>query len=99
MEITCQVLVKVKAGVEHLADKLQYIKTVWNKIKVKKEIIISIFQAKSHVPTANLSPASDEYVLNLLSSSEEKLLKLLEDLDGAELPSILCQTGDNEVWV
>jgi len=79
LEKTSQVLVKVKAGVEHLADKLQHIKT-----------------AKSHVPTANLSPASDEYVLNLLSSSEEKLLKLLEDLDGAELPSILRQMGDNE---
>ena len=28
LEITSQVLVKVKAGVEHLADKLQHIKTV-----------------------------------------------------------------------
>lgn len=79
LERASQVLVSVKAGVEHLADKLQHLKTV-----------------KSHVPTANLSPTSDEYVLNLLSSSEEKLLKLVEELDGEELPAVLKQMEDNE---
>merc|ERR1739838_1181992 len=79
LERASQVLVSVKAGVEHLADKLQHLKTT-----------------KSHVPTANLSPTSDEYVLNLLSSSEEKLLKLLEELDGAELPSVIQQMEETE---
>ena len=55
------------------------------------------FQTKSLVPNANLSPASDEFVLNLLAQSEEKLLKLLEELDGAELPSVIRQMEDNEV--
>jgi len=79
LERASQVLVNVKAGVEHLADKLQHLKTT-----------------KSHVPTANLSPTSDEYVLNLLSSSEEKLLKLLEELDGTELPAVMKQMEETE---
>merc|ERR1712136_519854 len=47
LERASHVLVSVKAGVEHLADKLQHLKTM-----------------KSHVPTAHLSPSSDEYVLD-----------------------------------
>jgi len=57
----------------------------------------SHLQTKSHVPTAHLSPSSDEYVLDLLSVSEEKLLKLLEDLDGRELMDILRQMEEEEV--
>merc|ERR1712136_631755 len=38
----------------------------------------------------------DEYVLDLLSVSEEKLLKLLEDLDGRELVDILRQMEEEE---
>jgi len=79
LEKASDVLVKVKAGVGHLADKLQHLKAT-----------------KSLVPNANLSPASDEFVLNLLAQSEEKLLKLLEELDGAELPSVIRQMEDNE---
>merc|ERR1712136_727781 len=79
LERASHVLVSVKAGVEHLADKLQHLKTM-----------------KSHVPTAHLSPSSDEYVLDLLSVSEEKLLKLLEDLDGRELVDILRQMEEEE---
>jgi len=79
LERASHVLVSVKAGVEHLADKLQHLKTM-----------------KSHVPTAHLSPSSDEYVLDLLSVSEEKLLKLLEDLDGRELVDLLRQMEEEE---
>uniref|UniRef100_F6RG08 ODAD1 central coiled coil region domain-containing protein n=1 Tax=Ciona intestinalis TaxID=7719 RepID=F6RG08_CIOIN len=79
LERASHVLVSVKAGVEHLADKLQHLKMM-----------------KSHVPTAHLSPSSDEYVLDLLSISEEKLLKLLEDLDGRELVDILRQMEEEE---
>nr|CAB3228204.1 IC4 DC2-related axonemal dynein intermediate chain 4 [Phallusia mammillata] len=79
LERASHVLVSVKAGVEHLADKLQHLKVT-----------------KSHVPTAHLSPSSDEYVLDLLSVSEEKLLKLLEDLDGRELLDILRQMEEEE---
>ncbi|CAK8674702.1 outer dynein arm-docking complex subunit 3-like [Clavelina lepadiformis] len=79
LERASHVLVSVKAGVEHLADKLQHLKVM-----------------KSHVPTAHLSPSSEEYVLDLLSVSEEKLLKLLEDLDGRELLDILRQMEAEE---
>lgn len=53
---------------------------------------------KSHVPTAHLSPSSNEYVLDLLSVSEEKLLKLLEELDGRQLADILHQMEEEEVY-
>ncbi|XP_039269652.1 outer dynein arm-docking complex subunit 3-like [Styela clava] len=79
LERASGILVSVKAGVEHLADKLQHLKTM-----------------KSHVPTAHLSPSSDEYVLDLLSISEEKLLKLLEELDGRQLADILRQMEEEE---
>ncbi|XP_045206562.1 outer dynein arm-docking complex subunit 3-like isoform X2 [Mercenaria mercenaria] len=61
-------LVSVKAGVEHLADKLYHLKA-----------------NKGHVPQAQIAPSSDEYVLDQLSTCEEKLLKLLEDLDGQDI--------------
>lgn len=46
---TSHILVDVKAGVEHLADKLQHLKA-----------------PKGQVPQAQLSPTSDEYILDLL---------------------------------
>merc|ERR1712110_677424 len=59
-----RILVQVKAGVEHLADKLHHLKA-----------------SKGHVPTAQIASTSDEYVLDQLSTSEEKLLKLLEEVE------------------
>ncbi|KAL8618412.1 hypothetical protein ACOMHN_050180 [Nucella lapillus] len=72
-------LVQVKAGVEHLADKLHHLKA-----------------NKGHVPTAQIAPSSDEYVLDQLSTSEEKLLKLLEELDGKDLNETLRQMEEEE---
>eukprot|EP00745_Piridium_sociabile_P021402 TRINITY_DN32914_c0_g1_i4.p1 TRINITY_DN32914_c0_g1~~TRINITY_DN32914_c0_g1_i4.p1 ORF type:complete len:437 (+),score=186.58 TRINITY_DN32914_c0_g1_i4:272-1582(+) len=72
-------LVQVKAGVEHLADKLYHLKA-----------------NKGHVPTAQIAPSSDEYVLDQLSTSEEKLLKLLEELDGKDLNETLRQMEEEE---
>ncbi|XP_064649660.1 outer dynein arm-docking complex subunit 3-like isoform X2 [Lineus longissimus] len=51
---------------------------------------------KGQVPTAKISPTSDEYVLDLLSVSEEKLLKLLEELDGKNLEEIMTQMEEEE---
>ncbi|XP_035683994.1 coiled-coil domain-containing protein 151-like isoform X2 [Branchiostoma floridae] len=79
LERASHILVSVKSGVEHLADKLQHIKA-----------------AKGHVPTAKISPTSDEYVLDLLSISEEKLLKLMEELDGKDLQDIIRQMEEEE---
>lgn len=72
-------LVQVKAGIEHLADKLHHLKA-----------------NKGHVPSAQIPPSSDEYVLDQLSTCEEKLLKLLEDLDGKDLSETLKQMEEEE---
>ncbi|XP_022320197.1 outer dynein arm-docking complex subunit 3-like [Crassostrea virginica] len=73
------IMVSVKAGVEHLADKLHHLKA-----------------SKGHVPTAQIPPTSDEYVLDQLSTCEEKLLKLLEELDGKDLQEITKQMEEEE---
>ena len=49
------------------------------------------------MPTAQIAPSSDEYVLDQLSTSEEKLLKLLEELDGKDLNETLRQMEEEEV--
>ncbi|XP_052790334.1 outer dynein arm-docking complex subunit 3-like [Mya arenaria] len=72
-------LVAVKAGVEHLADKLYHLKA-----------------NKGHVPQAQIAPSSDEYVLDQLSTCEEKLLKLLEELDGQDLNAVVKQMEEEE---
>ncbi|XP_021339649.1 coiled-coil domain-containing protein 151-like, partial [Mizuhopecten yessoensis] len=73
------IMVSVKAGVEHLTDKLHHLKA-----------------NKGHVPTAQIAPTSDEYVLDQLSLCEEKLLKLLEELDGKEINEISKQMEEEE---
>jgi len=52
--------------------------------------------SKGHVPTAQIAATSDEYVLDQLSTSEEKLLKLLEELDGNDLNDVLKQMEEEE---
>ena len=48
---------------------------------------------------AKISPTSDEYVLDQLSQCEEKLLKLLEELDqtGKDMNEISKQMEEEEV--
>lgn len=59
---------------------------------------MSIFiQSKGHVPTAQIAPTSDEYVLDQLSTCEEKLLKLLEELDGKDLNEVIKQMEEEDV--
>ena len=55
------------------------------------------FQPSSQVQKAKISPTSDEYVLDQLSQCEEKLLKLLEELDGKDLDDLLNQMEEEEV--
>jgi len=78
-ERTSRILVNVKAGVEHLADKLQHLKA-----------------PKGNVPQAQLSPTSDEYVLDLLGTCEQKLLKLMDDLDGKDINDVMKEMEDME---
>ncbi|XP_060065745.1 outer dynein arm-docking complex subunit 3-like [Ylistrum balloti] len=73
------IMVSVKAGVEHLTDKLHHLKA-----------------NKGHVPTAQIAPTSDEYVLDQLSLCEEKLLKLLEELDGKDINDLTKQMEEEE---
>ena len=49
------------------------------------------------MPTAKIPATSDEYVLDQLSTCEEKLLKLLEELDGKDLNEVFKQMEDEEV--
>ncbi|XP_058956932.2 outer dynein arm-docking complex subunit 3 [Pocillopora verrucosa] len=72
-------LVNVKAGIEHLADKLQHLKA-----------------PKGHVPQAQLSPTSDEYILDLLGTCEQKLLKLTDDLGGKDISDVMKEMEDAE---
>ncbi|KAK1153927.1 coiled-coil domain-containing protein 151-like isoform X1 [Acipenser oxyrinchus oxyrinchus] len=51
---------------------------------------------RGHVPAAQLPPSSEEYVLELLSVSEQKLLQLLEELQGKELNDILKEMEEAE---
>ncbi|XP_041099410.1 coiled-coil domain-containing protein 151 isoform X2 [Polyodon spathula] len=74
-----RVLSTVRAGVEHLRDKLQHVKI-----------------PRGHVPAAQLPPSSEEYVLELLSVSEQKLLQLLEELQGKDLNGILKEMEEEE---
>merc|ERR1712168_1358744 len=74
-----RIMVNVKAGVDHLADKLHHLKA-----------------SKGHVPTAQINATSDEYVLDQLSTSEEKLLKLLEELDGKDMVELQRQMEEDE---
>ncbi|XP_065068944.1 outer dynein arm-docking complex subunit 3-like [Rhopilema esculentum] len=76
-ERSSRILVDVKAGIDHLADKLQYLKA-----------------PKGHVPQAQLTPGSDEYVLDLLGTIEQKLLKLMEDLGGKDIQDVMKEMED-----
>lgn len=79
---TSHILVDVKAGVEHLADKLQHLKA-----------------PKGQVPQAQLSPTSDEYILDLLGVCEQKLLKLVEELEGKDIQDVIKEMEDSEFRV
>ncbi|KAM9313493.1 outer dynein arm-docking complex subunit 3 [Gastrophryne carolinensis] len=50
----------------------------------------------SHFPAKDLSPQSDEYVLDLLETTEKRLQKLLEELDDQDIAAILKQMKEEE---
>jgi len=78
-ETTSRILVNIKAGVEHLSDKLQYLKA-----------------PKTQVPQTNLNPTNEEYILDLLGSCEQKLLKLMEELGGKDIQDIVKEMEDTD---
>ncbi|KAM5170081.1 outer dynein arm-docking complex subunit 3 isoform 2-T2 [Mantella aurantiaca] len=52
--------------------------------------------SRSHFPAKDLSPQSDEYVLDLLDTTERKLHKLLEELEGQDLAAVLRTMEEEE---
>jgi len=56
-------------------------------------------QPKGHVPQAQLSPTSDEYILDLLGTCEQKLLKLMDDLGGKDINDVMKEMEDAEVML
>lgn len=81
MELTTKLLVQVKSDIEHLANKVQYLKAT-----------------KSHVASTIISPKSDEYLLDMLSVTEEKLVKLYEDLDAQGMNETRQQLKEEGVY-
>ncbi|XP_042160264.1 outer dynein arm-docking complex subunit 3-like [Oncorhynchus tshawytscha] len=67
----------VRAGVEHLSDKLQHIK-LGERLEPQ------------------LPPGSEEYVVELLSQSEQKLLLLQEELQGKDLAAVMKEMEEEE---
>ncbi|XP_010732918.2 coiled-coil domain-containing protein 151 [Larimichthys crocea] len=70
----------IRAGVEHLADKLQH-------ITLDDDI------------TAEVSPDSDEFVLELMTQCELKLQLLHEELQGKDLAAIMKMMEEEEFYV
>ena len=54
-------------------------------------------QTKSQVPTTVISPQSNDYVLELLNTTEEKLVKLVEELEAKDLEGTLKEMKQLEV--
>lgn len=78
MEQTNKLLVQVKSDIEHLANKVQFLKAT-----------------KSHVASTVISSKSDEFVLDLLSITEEKLVKLFEDLEQQGMQDVKQQMKED----
>ncbi|XP_030272771.1 coiled-coil domain-containing protein 151 isoform X2 [Sparus aurata] len=70
----------VRAGLEHLADKLQHI-------------------TLSEDTAAEVSPDSDEYVLELMTQCELKLQTLHEKVQGKDLTALMKEMEEEEFFV
>ncbi|KAM3622931.1 uncharacterized protein V6R79_004989 [Siganus canaliculatus] len=96
----------VRAGVEHLADKLQHI-TVVNATSLvitvtyltKGPFTFNVFPPQSGKAVAEVSPDSDEFVLVLMTLCEMKLQLLHEELQGKDLVAIMKEMEEEEFYV
>ncbi|XP_054460927.1 LOW QUALITY PROTEIN: coiled-coil domain-containing protein 151 [Anoplopoma fimbria] len=80
LEWLVKALSTVRAGVEHLADKLQHI-------------------TLSEDTVAEVSPDSDEFVVELLTQCELRLQLLHDELQGKDLAAILKEMDEDEFYV
>ncbi|XP_043531426.1 coiled-coil domain-containing protein 151 [Chiloscyllium plagiosum] len=79
LEYVSHITMSIKAGVEHVYEKLKHVQI-----------------SKGNIPAVALSPTSDEYVLDLLSLTEDKLLKLYRNLEGIDMKKTLQLIEDDE---
>ncbi|KAM8972778.1 outer dynein arm-docking complex subunit 3 [Pelodytes ibericus] len=81
-------------------EELERMSKILNSSKAGVEHLTSKVQhikvPRSHHYAPEISPLSDEYVLDVLSITEEKLQKLLEDLEGQDLAEIIKQMEEEE---
>ncbi len=69
---------------------------MFNNINYFSSTFIS-FQTKSQVPTTVISSQSNDYVLDLLGTTEEKLVKLVEELEAKDLEGTLKEMRQLDV--
>ncbi|CAG5115219.1 unnamed protein product [Candidula unifasciata] len=93
-------LAKEEAKRDHADEQLQKSSRILVQVKAGVEHLAGKLHhlklSRGHVLSPQISPSSDEYVLDQLSTVEEKLLKLLEELEGKNLPEILKQMEEEE---
>ena len=73
-------IVDVRTGIEHLTNKLHH-------LKIPK---------CQHRLLTQLSPSSDDYVLDLLGICEQKLIKLVDELTGKDIQDVIKEMEDAE---
>ncbi|XP_072255622.1 outer dynein arm-docking complex subunit 3 isoform X2 [Pyxicephalus adspersus] len=84
---------KVKDDLEKMSKILSTSKSGMEHLASKVQ---HIKVPRSHFPAKDLSPQSDEYILDLLDTTEKKLEKLLEELDGQDVAATLKQMEEEE---
>ena len=56
-------------------------------------------QPKGQGPVRLTQSTADDYVIDLLAQCEQKLMKLMEDLDGKDVSELYSGMEDEEVWL
>ena len=56
-----------------------------------------LFQPKGQGPVRLTQSTADDYVIDLLAQCEQKLMKLMEDLDGKDVSELYSGMEDEEV--
>jgi len=96
----------VRAGVEHLAEKLQHVTLVRNALFYKgfhflslNKSIIVVLQCllQSEDTVSEVHPDSDEFVVELMTQCELKLQLLNKQLEGKDLAALMKEMEEDEV--
>lgn len=104
-------LSSARAGVEHLADKLQHITLVTHhlhhhslstcsltpSLDVSRLFTVPPVPLQSEDAAVEVSPDSNEYVLHLMTQCNLKLQLLQEELRGHDLAAVMKEMEEEEV--